>query len=119
VATINRLLTTRSIAATIQDLDARAAKDISTEAGRVFEARANEAFWGGAKFMGECAPVNPVLPDPITLYVEVLADGRMGQLEISPMTSVARCIRGRRSEVAFPKPPDGPYVFRIELRFTK
>jgi hypothetical protein len=109
---------TGAFGAAVQELDARAEKSLATAEGRAYENVANAAFWRDATFMGECAPVNPKAPDPITIYVEILPDGRMGQFEITPMTSVAKCIVAKPKALTFPKPPSA-YVLKLELRFTK
>ena len=105
-------------AATVEQLEARANQCLETADGRSYDEVANRAFWGDASFMGECAPPGGAIADPITIYVEILPDGRMGQLEIVPQTPVARCIMAKATARTFPKPP-GPYVLKIELRFTK
>jgi hypothetical protein len=104
-------------AALASEWETRAAQSLATPEGRAYEEQANKAFWGSASFMGECAPITSKLPDPVTLYVEILSDGRMGQFEIIPMTDVAKCIKERRGSVQFPKPPV-PYVLKLQLRFT-
>ena len=107
-----------ALAAPISELEARASNSLATPEGRAYEQKASDAFFERGTFMGECAPANPKSPDPITVYVEILSDGTMGQLEVTPMTTVAKCILARRTEVKFPRPPS-PYVLKLDLRFTR
>ena len=117
-AIIATFATTLVPGATIEQLEARANECLMTVDGRSYDEVANRAFWRDASFMGECAPPGGAVADPITIYVEILSDGRMGQFEIVPKTAVARCILERASAREFPKPPM-PYVLKIEVRFTK
>lgn len=90
----------------------------ATPEGRQFEQEVVRAFWGDASFMRECAPTGSPVTDPLTIYVEVKTDGRMGTLAITPDTQVARCIRAHVMERQFPLPAT-VFVAKIDLQFTE
>ncbi len=99
-------------------LETRYQKSISTPQGQEYEMKAIQAFWGDAGFMRQCAPPNAPIPESLTIYFEVKADGDMGQLVISPETKVANCIAKNVVNRHFPKPPKD-YVVKIDLEFTE
>jgi hypothetical protein len=105
-------------AASLKELEARNQKDTATSQGREYEMKASQAFWGDAGFMRECVPPSAPIAESLTIYFEVKGDGRMGQLEITPQTKVAKCIAKHVQNRAFPKPPS-EFVVKIDLNFKK
>jgi hypothetical protein len=103
-------------AMTLTELEARAAKDAASQAGSAYQMQATQAFWGNAAFMKECAPPGSQNVEPFSIFLEIKADGQMGQLDFKPTTAVAQCIASKVKGKLFPAPPY-PYVLRIDLRF--
>lgn len=104
---------------TFSELEARAKSDLASPEGRAYEMVATQAFWGkNTSFMRGCAAPNAPVAEPFTIFVEILKNGSMGQLEVNPSTKVAKCVvknvRGRD----FPKPPY-PFVLQIDLSFKR
>lgn len=74
-------------------------------------------FWGNdTSYLTACTHGGKPLPEPFTIYFEVLPDGRLGQLLFVPETDVARCIGAHVTGRTFTKPP-GDYVTRIDMSF--
>jgi len=65
-----------------KDLEEPNRTSAATEEGRKCEQQAEEAFFGHARFMGECAPVGAPVAEPLLIPSEVGTDGRMGRLVI-------------------------------------
>lgn len=103
-------------AQTIAELEARAEKDAGSQAGSAYQMQATQAFWGNAAFMKECVPPGSQNVDSFSIFLEIKADGQMGQLDFKPTTAVAQCIASKVKGRQFPAPPY-PYVLRIDLRF--
>jgi len=102
-----------------EGLKARHDRSIATSQGRQYEEGAVRRFWGDARFMQECAPKGSPIAEPLTIYFEVGADGRMGRLLITPETAVGKCIRGHVLGRRFDAPPAGDFVVKIDLEFRE
>ncbi len=84
-----------------------------------YEMVAVQAFWGDAAFMQQCVPQGTLpLPSPMKIYVEISADGHMGNAHFFPNSKTAECVRMFTAGRVFPKPPE-PYVVEIELQFKQ
>lgn len=106
-----------SFAMTICELETRAKSDVASPEGNSYEMVAVQSFWGNSPtFLRKCAPPNTPIPEPFTIFVEIMKNGDMGQLEVNPSTKVAECIAKHVRGRTFPKPPY-PYVLQIDLSF--
>jgi hypothetical protein len=92
--------------------------DLKTPEGKAYEMTAVSAFWGDAKFMRTCSPVGSPIPEPHSIFVEIMPNGKMGELVITPNTPFATCIMRNVQNREFPKPP-GNFVLNIELKVTE
>lgn len=111
------LFTSCSTASNLVKLEEKHQKSIGSERGKAFEMKAVGAFWGNAAFMQECVPADAVSLAPIVIYFEVVPDGSLGELVVSPEDDVARCISDAVSKRRFPAPPH-EWWGKIELSFT-
>lgn len=97
-------------------MSARAKESLARDSA--YEMVSVKSFWGNAAFMKECTHENKPLPEPFTIYFEVLPNGALGQLLFSPLTDVGHCIHARVVGRRFPNPPGGAYVTKIEMSFA-
>ena len=102
---------------TVEEMEARHQKNVSTPQGKSFEKEAVYAFWGDYHFMRECAPPNAPVAEPLTIYFEILLDGTLGEVVITPDTPVAQCIKEKTANRRYSKPPE-KFVAKINLKFT-
>ncbi len=101
----------------LAELESKHEQSIASEAGKAFEMKAVQTFWGDAVFMQKCAPPDTRSPGPLVIYFEVRRDGSLGQLVISPQNEVARCISEAVAGRTFPIPPHD-WMGKISLKFT-
>jgi hypothetical protein len=80
---------------------------------------ATKTFWGDVSFMPECVPNGNPLREAFTIYFEVLANGKLGEVVFEPDTKIAECIRRHVTNRTFPLPPGGSYVTKINMRFAE
>jgi hypothetical protein len=106
-----------SIAASSIEQMARRAKESLASNGR-YEEVSVKAFWSDISFMSECAPAaGQPAAAAFTIYFEVLPNGDLGEVVLDPETMTAECIRRHVAHRKFPKPPGGPYVTKIYMKF--
>lgn len=109
------LLTFTGIASSTQEqMAARARESLTRNSG--YEMVSIQEFWGDAAYLTECTDENKPLPTPVTIYFEVLPDGKLGELLFAPETDVGRCIKAHVTGRHFTRPP-GTYVTKIEMSF--
>ena len=101
----------------IEQLEARATASLATAAGRAYEPGAMHEFWGDAQFMRLCVPGNAPA-EKLTLYVEILEDGTIGQLAVTPKTMAGVCIAEKVGGRRFAKPP-GKFVLRVNINIKR
>jgi hypothetical protein len=53
-----------------------------------------------------------------TLVADVLADGRLSHIAVSPETGVARCMAGQFATWTLPAPPAKPAPYPVEIDFS-
>jgi hypothetical protein len=103
-------------ASTLADMQARAKASLQVD--KNYEAVAAQAIFGDNKVLAICAPKTSPAPPSFAMYVEVLADGKLGETLYSPQTDTARCVQGQIKGKTFPKPP-AKYVVEIKLAFKQ
>ncbi len=108
------LMVTACQPASNSELDARFLQSIATEAGKNYAKQAILAFWGDdIARIWQCLPSN----EPLTVYIEIKPDGKMGEFVTLPETSSGACIAKQTQGRVFPKPPTAvPYVIKITLK---
>ena len=60
----------------------------------------------------------PADKGPFTLVADVLADGRLANIDVQPQTPVAKCMAGQFSSWSLPAPPAQPAPYPIEIDFS-
>lgn len=55
---------------------------------------------------------------PFTLVADVLADGRLSHLAVSPQTPAASCMAGQFTSWTLPAPPASPVPYPVEIDFS-
>jgi hypothetical protein len=103
-------------ASTLADMQARAKASLQVD--KNYEAVAAKAIFGDNKVLAVCAPKTGPAPTSFAMYVEVLADGKLGETLYSPQTTTTRCVQGQIKGKTFPKPP-AKYVVEIKLAFKQ
>jgi len=101
---------------TVEEMEARHQKNVSTPQGKSFEKEAVYAFWGDYHFLRECAPLAGSVTEYV-VYFEILPDGTLGEVVIVPDTPVAQCIKEKTANRRYSKPPE-KFVAKISLKFT-
>jgi hypothetical protein len=103
-------------ASTLADMQARAKASLKVD--KNYEAVAAQALFGDNKVLAICAPKTGPAPASFAMYVEILADGKLGETVYSLQTATTRCVQARIKGRTFPKPP-GKYVVEIKLAFKQ
>jgi hypothetical protein len=117
LTTLATMTTTATFAAsTLADMQARAKASLQVD--KNYEAVAAQAIFGDNKVLAVCAPKTGPAPASFAMYVEVLADGKLGETLYSPQTDTTRCVQNQIKGRTFPKPP-GKYVVEIKLAFKQ
>ncbi len=60
----------------------------------------------------------PTDKTPFSMVADVLADGRLSHIAVSPETDVARCMAGQFSSWTLPTPPAKPAPYPVEIDFS-
>ncbi|HET6553549.1 MAG TPA: peptidase C13 [Dyella sp.] len=60
----------------------------------------------------------PADRSPFTLVADVMADGRLAQIEVQPQTPIARCMAGQFATWMLPAPPASPAPYPVEIDFS-
>jgi len=103
----------------VNDLEERNKRSVATPKGQAYEMEAVKTFWGDVRFMQKCISLSDTsIAQPLTIYFEVKANGRMGKLVINPRNKVAMCIASNVAKRRFPEPPS-EFVVRIDLIFRE
>jgi hypothetical protein len=103
----------------VNDLEERNKKSVATPKGQAYEMKAVKTFWGDLRFIQKCISLSATsIAQPLTIYFEVKADGRMGKLVINPRNKVAMCIARNVTKRRFPEPPS-EFVVKIDLVFRE
>ena len=101
----------------IEELEARATESVATPAGKAYEPGAIHEFWGDAQFMRLCVPAEAPA-EKLTVFVEILENGAIGQLAVTPKTMAGVCIAEKVSGRRFSKPP-GKFVLRVNINIRQ
>ena len=89
---------------------------VALPGGQEYETVATQAFWGDASFMETCVPRNSPLQESLRIRILARSDGSIADLEITPDTTVAQCVRKATVSRTLPRPPRA-CVVQINLRF--
>lgn len=87
----------------------------SHERDSAYEMQAVKSFFGNGSALRKCVAPDGPEPEPFTIYLEILPDGRSGRSLYAPMTETAKCLQAATANLDYPK-PDQAYV--IEIKFS-
>ncbi|RPI79512.1 MAG: hypothetical protein EHM45_02670 [Desulfobacteraceae bacterium] len=100
---------------TVEEMETRHQKNVSTPQGKSFGKEAVYAFWGDYHFLRECAPLAGSVSEYV-VYFEILPDGALGEIFITPDTPAAQCVKEKTANRVYSKPPE-KFVAKIVLKF--
>lgn len=60
----------------------------------------------------------PTDKTPFSMVADVLAEGRLSHIAVSPETAVAKCMIGQFSSWTLPVPPAKPVPYPVEIDFS-